>query len=59
MSGILISRYIYIVIIVYNFFCILLFSAGQNCLYLRNWKSDYSDFNGVFSKNKLFDCFTK
>ena len=36
--------------IVWNSFCILLFSAGQNCLYLLNRKSD---FDKVFSKTKL------
>ncbi len=43
-------------IIVWNSFCILLFSAGQNILYLWNCKSD-SD--GVFSKTKPSESFNK
>ncbi len=43
-------------IIVWNSFCILLFSAGQNCPYLLNRKSDFDE---VFSKTKLSGCFTK
>ena len=43
-------------IIVWNSFCILLFLAGENCLYLLNRKSDFDE---VFSKTKLSGCFTK
>ena len=42
--------------IVWNSFCILLFSAGQNVLYLWNRKSD---FNEIFRKAKLSQCFKK
>ena len=40
-------------IIVWNSFCIILFSATQNCLYLLNHKSDFDE---VFSKTKLSEC---
>ncbi len=43
-------------IIVWNSFCILLFSATHNCLYLWNRKSD---FDKVFGKTKLSECFHK
>ncbi len=43
-------------IIVRNSFCILLFSATQNCLYLWNHKPDFDE---VFGETKLSECFHK
>ena len=43
-------------IVVWNSLCILLFSATQNCLYLWNHKSDFDE---IFSKRKLSECFQK
>ena len=51
--GILILRYNQLV---WHSFCILLFSAGQHCVYLWNYKSDSY---GVFSKTKFSKCFQK
>ena len=42
--------------IMWNSFCIFLFSATQNCLYLWNHKSNFYE---VFSKTKLSECFYK